>query len=131
MALTPTTQFIESFRSDLEKYLSDGYTVDNRASTALEQFKMDIKDKRQISFNMLLNDEADGYVGEFSDRIMWMVAHLTISLIFRDYAILQGVSSWWDLANEYEARYQNRLEGTDFSSLTYSRPQMSFVTERA
>lgn len=131
MTLIPSDTTIESFRSDIKAYLVSGQTTANHTKNAIEQFKMDIKDKRGIAYSLVLNDSGDAYVADFSDRILWMLSHLTISLIFRDWAINKSTSSFWDLANEYEARYAARLDGTDFSSLTYSRPQMSFVVERS
>lgn len=131
MALIPLDATVESFRSDIRDYLVAGQTMSNHAKNAIEQFKMDIKDKRGIAYSLILNEDGDAYSADFADRVLWMLSHLTIALIFRDYAIKKSNSTWWDLANEYESRYMARLEGTDFSALVYSRPQMSFAVERS
>lgn len=107
---SPSATTIESIRIDIHAYLNPGVTLDHYISSALDQFKIDIEDKRGISFEDVYYNGA--YLTTRNQtKCHNMLAYLTVSLVFRDYAIKQGQSTWWDLANEYEARYDKRLKG--------------------
>ena len=112
MSALPTLDDIEAIRADITEYLIRGGTIDLYTQTALAQFKIDLEDTRNIEFSHLYASSA--YLSTRNQiKCINMLSHLTVSLVFRDYAInpsRQG--QWWDLANEYEARYQTRLKTT-------------------
>jgi len=114
----PTDAEIKAIRSDVADYLINGKTTANHAASALAQFKIDLEDLREIQFSWIFDSTADAYYADADgntrndQKCIWMLCHLTISKIFRDYAIKQSVSTWWDLANEYETRYHDRLKTT-------------------
>ena len=111
MSALPTLADIESIRADIAEYLIRGGSIAQYTQTALAQFKIDLEDSRNIEFIKLYANSA--YLSDRNQvKCINMLSHLTVSLIFRDYAIKQGQSTWWDLANEYEARYQTRLKTT-------------------
>lgn len=111
MSALPTLADIESIRADIAEYLIRGCSIAQYTQTALAQFKIDLEDSRNIEFITLYANSA--YLSDRNRvKCINMLSHLTVSLIFRDYAIKQGQSTWWDLANEYEARYQTRLKTT-------------------
>ena len=112
----PTSQEVVSVRSDVDNYLISGQTIASYTASALSQFKMDVEDKRGIKFTQLFDTTNDKYFLDTDgttrndDKCIYMLCLLAISKIFRDYAIAKEESQWWDFANEYETRYDERLK---------------------
>lgn len=113
----PKLSDIEAVRADIATFLISGMSIDNYALNALSRFKMDLEDTRNIQFIQLFDTTNDLYFtsedGERNkDKCLYLLSNLVVSMIFRDYAVKQSESTWWDLANEYEARYEKRLSQT-------------------
>lgn len=118
----PTPDEIKLIRADIETYLTNDRILDDHAGGALTQFKIDLEDKRDILFSQvfdLTNDkyfeDSNGNTRNLNKIRQEMLCNLTVSKIFRDYAIAtaeETESRWWDLANEYESRYEDRLNST-------------------
>lgn len=116
----PTDAEIKLIRVDIENYLIESRTLTSYASAALSQFKLDIEDKRGVSFSQVFDDtndlyftDTDGNTRNLQKIRQDMLCYLASSMVFRDYAIATsdgGGSQWWDLANEYESRYDERLK---------------------
>lgn len=112
----PTTAEVTAVRADIANYLTGSLTVDNYTAYALAQFKLDLEDKRGIKFTQVFDTTNDKYFLDTDDntrnddKCIYMLSLLTISRVFRDFAIAQEESQWWDLANEYETRYDERLK---------------------
>lgn len=112
----PTTAEVTAVRADVANYLTGSLTVDNYTAYALAQFKLDLEDKRGVKFTQVFDTTNDKYFLDTDDntrnddKCIYMLSLLTISRVFRDFAIAQEESQWWDLANEYETRYDERLK---------------------
>lgn len=119
---TPTDAEIKAIRVDVSDYLTNSKTIANYASSALAQFKLDLEDKRGIKFTQVFDTTNDKYFEDTDgntrndDKIAGeLLPNLAISKIFRDYAIsTDDGERWWALANEYEARYDDRLKIAKF-----------------
>lgn len=110
----PKISDIEAIRADILIFLVLNNSIESYAKNALTRFKMDLEDKKSIQFKTIfdtVNDEYfEGSDGERNKpKCFYMLGNLIVSMVFRDYAAKQGEASWWDLANEYEARYDAML----------------------
>ncbi len=114
----PTQVEIQAVRADLDNYISTNLVLSHYTASALSQFKMDLEDKRGIKFGQIFDTTNDLYFldtddeARNDDKCIHMLCLLTISKVFRDYAIGKEDSQWWDLANDYEIRYDERLKIT-------------------
>ncbi len=113
---------IKLIRVDIENYLTKSRVLSEYSDAALSQFKIDLEDKRGFKFSQVFDETNDLYFKDTDDNTRnldkirgQMLPNLTISKVFRDYAIATSEetdSRWWDLANEYESRYDDRLKIT-------------------
>jgi hypothetical protein len=116
----PTTAEVQAIRGDVENYLTGTYTLADYTAAALAQFKLDCEDKRGFKFSQVFSTTDDAYLVDTSSDTrnlrkirQDLLCYLTVSKVFRDYAIATAEetdSRWWDLSNEYESRYEDRLK---------------------
>lgn len=112
----PTTEEVTTYRVDIANYLTNSKTVDNYTAQALAQFKLDLDNKRSIRFVQIFDTTEDLYFVNTNDETrnddnaMNLLSNLTISMIFRDFAISENDSQWMDLSTFYRAEYDDTLK---------------------
>lgn len=120
----PTDAEIKAIRNDIDStdFIVAPKTLQSYALSALAQFKLDLEDKRGIKFTQVFDTTNDKYFEDTDgntrndDKIAGeLLPNLAISKVFRDFAISTSDNErWWALANEYEARYDDRLKIAKF-----------------
>lgn len=112
----PTDNEVTAIRADIANFLTGSKTITNYAASALADFKLDLEDKRNILWTRIFDTTNDLYFVDTDDntrnddKCINMLSNLTISLIFRDFAIANEDSQWMDLANYFRAEYDDRLK---------------------
>ena len=113
----PSREEVLLVRNDLRDYADNmGRTIDSYITEALEECKRILEDDRGVVWftvfdttNDLYFDNADT-TGRNEDRIQNAIAHMTASMVFRDYAIRQDLEeSWTMLADYHETKATDRL----------------------
>ena len=112
----PTPDEVKEIRQDIEEYIIETKTLeDNYIPEALKRVKRFLEDKRGILWVQVWDASgSDYYVGADDvernrDKIIAAIAHMAVSLVFKDHAIDNRDGQWWDLYVAYRADSEDSL----------------------
>ena len=116
----PKESEILLIRADLKELLADGRTLSQERAEALKEVKRILEDDRGVPWSRVFNATADAYLdnddstGRNEDRIKNAISHMTASLIFRGYSVLDSEEeNWSSLANfHYDMAKKRLLDST-------------------